>query len=658
MRVDLRGSEAPGISALFAGAGVGVTVGLAEFARAALAAGATPLELQRGVLLVCAVYAALGALAGLACWIAQRTLAAPAAVAALIAAVAVSGAEAHPIVHVAALALGFVVLRLGTLLFARFPALPRARLASSAALLALAAMCALAARALPAYGPRWALGAAVAAVGGAVLVWAPRVRGSALLLAGAALYLVWQGSQHVQRLAPSVKPAANAPSVLLVTIDTLRADRVGAYGYAVARTPNLDALAKQGALFRNAFAQSMFTGPSHAALLSGRGPLSTGFLINHQGLDSGVETLAEALARAGYVTAAFPSSYTTVDRSSHLPSRFQFADGELREHREFPEAVYRCVGIRPFERRIKGPDTWPSYRPAAATTERAIEFVNAHAAAPTFAWVHYYDPHLPYAPPPELRPPSAEGVTGDWYRLQAQERAAVVQDPVKLAAMRGLYDAEIAYVDRELGHLIAAAREAAPAGGLLIVVTADHGEPMGEHGHYWLRDLYDTTLRVPLVMIPPPRVVSSPREVVEVVRLIDVAPTILAWLGLPKLAKAEGASLAALAAGTVSESPGPAVAVFEPEPDRFSARWVSVRRGGWKLVRRDDGMWAPDAWQRGGLELYDVATDPAESVDLSSISPEVAQELTQLLPSGWAPTAPLPVTPEDRERLRALGYLL
>jgi len=379
--------------------------------------------------------------------------------------------------------------------------------------------------------------------------------------------------------------------------------------------------------------------------------------VNHQGLSADVETLADALARAGYVTAAFPSSYTTVDRSSRLPSRFQYSDGDLREHRAFPSFTYRCVALRPLERLINGPDTWPSYRPAAATTDLAVRFLNVHAAAPTFTWVHYFDPHLPYAPPAELRLPSSVEVPGDWYGLKAQQRAAIVADPAQVDALRALYDAEIAYVDRELGRLFAAAREAAPAGGLMIVVTADHGEPMGEHGHYWSRDLYDTTLHVPLVMLPPPRVVGAPHAVPEPVRLIDIAPTILDWLGLPRLSKAEGVSLSPLASGAASAAPGPLIAVSEPEPDAFVARSAAVRRADWKVIRRDDGLWALDRWSRGGVELFDLVADPGETADLSAARPDVLQEISQLLPADWTRPAATELTPEDRERLRALGYL-
>ena len=213
--------------------------------------------------------------------------------------------------------------------------------------------------------------------------------------------------------------------------------------------------------FERAYAQSIFTGPSHATLLSGRAPLSTGVQLDHRRLAADVETLAESLARAGYVTAAFPSAHTTIDRASGLPSRFQHANGELREHTEFPPFAIRGVALRPLERFIHGPETWPSYRPAAASTDLAVRFLEVHVATPTFTWVHYFDPHLPYVPPQELRPAAAAKRSGDWHGMRAQERAALVAEPAALAALRALYDAEVAYVDRELGRLVAAAREAA-----------------------------------------------------------------------------------------------------------------------------------------------------------------------------------------------------
>ncbi len=656
-RIEPRAMEAPGISAPFAGLGLSVAIGVAEWLRVALSRSLTAEELQSGLLLICAVYGALGLAAGLAAWIARRAWAAPALVVALIGGLAAGANEPRPILRLAAVALGLIILRLASVLLARLPALPRARIACSAALVGIAAVCGLAARAIPAFGPRWAAGAAVAALAGTVLVWAPRVRASGALAAGAALALAWQGSQHTPRIAPEVAPAPNAASVLLVTIDTLRADRVGAYGYAQARTPTLDSLAREGVLFRNAFAPSMFTGPSHASILSSRSPAATGFLINHQGLDDRFETLAESLRRAGYVTAAFPSSYTTAERSSHLPARFQFSDGETREHSRFPEPVYRCVLVRALEPRLKGPSTWPSYRPAAATTDRAVHFLGAHAGVPTFAWVHYFDPHLPYAPPAELRSPDAALAAGDWYALTAEQRRALLEDPPRVDAMRGLYDAEVAYVDRELGRLIEAARQAAPPGGVLLVVTSDHGEPMGEHGRYWRRDLHDVTLHVPLVLVPPGAVADWVHSVDADVRLIDVAPTILDWLGLPPLAEAEGTSLRPLATGAATASPGPAVAVHDPEPDEFSGRSASVRRAGWKLIRLDPGLWAPDRWEPGEEQLFDVAGDPGELANLRDQKPEIAGELQQLLPEGWSPGPKRELSPEEREQLRALGYL-
>jgi arylsulfatase A-like enzyme len=498
----------------------------------------------------------------------------------------------------------------------------------------------------------------VAALAGAVLVWIPRVRASALLAAAGALALCWQGAQHVPRLAPAAKPAVLAPSVLLVTIDTLRADRVGAYGYAAARTPNLDALAAQGVLFRNAFAHSMFTGPSHATILSSRMPTSTGVLVNHQRLDDRFETLAQVFAGAGYVTAAFPSSYATAERATHLPGRFQFMDEDTHEHSTFPQAVRRCVLVRVLWPWLMGRSTWPFYRPALATTDRALRFLDANAGVPLFAWVHYYDPHLPYVPPAELRAPNAKLVSGDWYRLKPRERRALVRDPQRVAAMHALYDAEITYVDRELGRLIEAARAAAPPGGLLIAVTADHGEPMGEHGHYWKRDLHDVTLHVPLLVLPPEREPVALHSVDALVRLIDVAPTLLDWSGAPALAQAEGLSLRPLAQGETGPSPRPpAVAVALPESDSYGGLAASVRSDLWKLIRKQGDLWAADAFSPAATSLYDLTSDPGEATDVLASFPEIAAYLETLLPRLDESAGNPELTDDERESLRALGYL-
>jgi arylsulfatase A-like enzyme len=608
--------------------------------------------LQRGLLLVCAVYAAIGAAAGLACWALRRVPFAPFVAIAAIAALWVAGADGRPIVRVAALALGAVLLRIGALVLERFGRFPRARLASSAALLGIAGVCALAARALPAYGPRWALGAAVAAGGAAVLVWTPRVRGSALLLGGAALALAWQGANHVQRLAPSATPAADAPSVLLVTIDTLRSDRIGAYGYARARTPSFDALAKQGVLFRNAFAHSRFTGPSHISILTGQLPTTTGSVVNLQPLAANIPTLADAFARAGYVTAAFPSAFPTQQAASALPKRFQFVDEDTREHAFFPEAVYRCVAVRAIAKRLRGPATWPHYRPAASTTERARGFLEAHAGAPSFAWVHYFDPHLPYVPPAELRRADASLVTGEWYELSAAKQREILRDPARFSAMLGLYDAEIAYADRELGRLVEAARAHSPRAGVLIVVTSDHGEPMGEHGNYWVRDLHDETLHVPLVFVPPRQHAMNATVEAEV-RLVDLAPTLLDYLKLPALASTDGASLLPHLTTRDVQPLRPALGILEPDEDEPAGRGVAIRLNGWKLIAQESFADAT----RSELDLFHVQRDPRELVDRSAEFPELVTKFQRLIPRGWPTGETRALSEAEREQPRALGYV-
>jgi arylsulfatase A-like enzyme len=223
--------------------------------------------------------------------------------------------------------------------------------------------------------------------------------------------------------------------------------------------------------------------------------------------------------------------------------------------------------------------------------------------------------------------------------------------------MREMYDAEIAYVDRELGRLVEAARSTAPAGGLLIVVTSDHGEPMGDHGHFWVRDLYDATLHVPLIVAPASLAHAAPRVVEEDVRLVDLAPTLLALAGAPALSGIDGRSLAPLVAGESEAEPREVIAVSEPEPDEFAGRAAAIRRAGWKLIRMAADLDAPGRWSDAREDLFDVATDPAETANLAATRADVVAELAPRLPKGWSAPAAATITPEERERLRELGYL-
>ena len=291
------------------------------------------------------------------------------------------------------------------------------------------------------------------------------------------------------------------PSVLLVTIDTLRADRVGAYGGPAGLTPNLDALAAGGAVFEEAVASVPLTLPAHATILSGLEPPHHGVRDNGTYVfPEGKETLATRLQAAGYATGAFMAAYV-------LDRRFGLARGFTR----FDDAI---------DRRQEGASVLESERRCESVVASAEEWIGGQGG-PYFAWVHLYDPHAPYDPPSPFREKHAGA----------------------------LYDGEVAYTDACVGRLLEAARRPA-AGNLVTVVLADHGESLGEHGertHGFF--VYQSTLRIPLIVAGPG---VPARRVPGLARTADVTPTILRLLGLDPIPQADGMDL--LAAGRPRES--------------------------------------------------------------------------------------------------------
>jgi arylsulfatase A-like enzyme/Flp pilus assembly protein TadD len=420
---------------------------------------------------------------------------------------------------------------------------------------------------------------------------ASRGRAAAAGLAlAAALGLAWLALRRPLPPAPRL-------DVLLVTVDTLRADHVGCYGWAGAATPVLDGLAARGVRFATAVAHAPLTAPSHASVLTGLTPLRHGLRDNGSfSLPASVPTLAEAFRAAGYRTAAFVSGFP-LDRRFGLGRGFELYDDRLPHGNDPRRAPY-------------------VERPADATTRAALAWL---AAAPGawFAWVHYFDPHAPYEPPPDLL-------------------ARFAANP---------YDGEIAFADRELGRLLAGlgpARERT-----LVLVTADHGESLGEHGedtHGVF--VYDSTLRVPWIVQGPG--VGAGRVASVVARGIDVAPTLLDLAGLPAMAGSEGRSLRpALSGRPMDDAPAYAESLFA----RLNLGWAPLhawRSARWKYIE------APEP------ELYALDADAAEQHNRSQERPDVAVSLRAPLLRALEtrpPSAKPEAGAESAERLRSLGYL-
>lgn len=386
--------------------------------------------------------------------------------------------------------------------------------------------------------------------------------------------------------APSPAPS----SVLLITIDTLRADAVGSYGGATARTPTLDQLARNGVRVDRAWATAPITLPSHASILSGRYPPSHGSRHNGLAMDGTVPTLATALKARGFATAAFVSAFP-LDRRFGLARGFDVYDDEMP----------RPAG-----------EVTRNERPGGETVDRASAWLDTHRAAPFFLWVHLFDPHAPYGRPDDGR--------------SAHER----------------YAEEVATTDQQVNRLLQGlGREAI---NTLVIVTADHGEAFGEHGEIGHSVfVYDTTLRVPLVLsgpgVPPATVVT------EGVSLVDIAPTIMALTG--GAFEADGRSLVpAFSPGT--HSPRAIYAEsFAPQLDFGWAGLRSVRDGRWKYIA------APRP------ELFDLSLDPGERTDVAAADVATVARLDAVVGtwSGAELDAAAAPSGEAAARLRALGYL-
>ncbi len=396
--------------------------------------------------------------------------------------------------------------------------------------------------------------------------------------------------------APPPEEARIPTNVLLITVDTLRPDALG-WVAGKNTTPAIDALAAEGFRFPAASSPVPITQPAHASLLTGLLPRRHGVRDNGQVLGPGPATLGERLGGAGYATAAVVSGY---------PLAAEFGLDRGFDH--YDDQLTAGEGGR-YE------------RPAAETTAAALAWLAA-VAEPWFLWVHYYDPHDPYAPPAEFARPGP----------------------------RGAYDGEVAYVDAAIGEL---RRGLAATGPVLTVFAADHGESLGEHGeetHGFF--IYESTVAVPLLFHLPGQI--KPGESPGAARLVDVAPTALALLGQPPLAAvagaaADGVSLAGfLAAAGDRELPPAYVETRRPWLSYGWSTLRAVRQGSWKLIA------APRP------ELYDLAADPGEERNLVDLERPTARRLRNLLLAAEEPpglSSEALADPEAMARLRTLGYV-
>ncbi len=423
-------------------------------------------------------------------------------------------------------------------------------------------------------------------------------------------------------LGPSLPPkfgaatlAANTaekPDVILISVDTLRADHLNCYGYRALRTPHINGLAQHGTLFTQVSAQIPLTLPSHVSMLTSTYPFANGVEDNVEQLGSNAVTLASVLKAQGYRTAAFVGGFV-LDQRFGLNRGFDLYDS--------PFNLCRQEGKDPGDIKRRGEEV-------ARSAEKWLE---QNSVPPFFLFLHLYDLHTPYDLPPARH--GHEHGSG--------------------------YDAELAYVDEVVGEF----RDFLARRGLfdraLVVFTSDHGESLGEHGestHGYF--IYQSTLRVPLIIHWPAGGNLSAARVDEPVSLLDIAPTVLQFLDVPRPAEFQGRTLLALARSK-SRSNAPAGVAEEIYSESLYGRnhfgtssLRCLRVGALKYIE------APQP------ELYDLASDPTETQNLYGTRKSLAASFRDRLqalrsrfqPSGKA-VAPHALTPEAIERLNSLGYM-
>ncbi len=387
-------------------------------------------------------------------------------------------------------------------------------------------------------------------------------------------------------------------NVLVITLDTTRADRIGCYGYGKAKTPNLDRLAQMGVKFENAYCQIPLTLPSHCTIFTGTYPLYHGVRNNgNYKLSDKVETLAEILKSRGWKTSAFIGSFS-LDSRFGLDQGFEVYDDDMGEER-----------IKTFISERRAEEVYSAFR----------KWFKGKGDGKWFSWVHFYDPHLPYEPP-------------EPWRSEIEDR----------------YDGEIAYMDEYVGKVVEELGDEKER--TLIVIVGDHGESLGEHGE---RDhgifLYEVSMRVPLITVAPGKFPAN-KIVKANVRLVDIFATVLDFLKIGNSYSSQGESLSPYITGRKKKDLSFYIETVYPKESFNWAELRGVVDGEWKYI------FAPKE------ELYNIRKDPHENINLFQEEKEKAESLKLLMKSmerkySSGISGKMVLTREDEEKLRSLGYI-
>ncbi len=404
-------------------------------------------------------------------------------------------------------------------------------------------------------------------------------------------------------------------SILLITVDTTRADHLGSYGNDRIKTPNVDRLAAEGALFTHAYSSVPVTTPSHSTILTGKYPIAHG--VRDNGLfilGNNQVTLAEALRERGWRTGASIGAFPLIAKFG-LDQGFELYDDNINE------AVESVLGDRVLPKSRMYFDE----RRAGRVNDALFPWIDKHAREPFFAWAHYYDPHQPFEPP------------APYDQLYAGRP----------------YEGEIAYADESFGQLLERLRTLGIDDRTIVVLTADHGEGLGEHRELTHSvQIYNTTLHVPLII----RVPGAPAGTVvdEPVGTVDIMPTLLDLLGVDPPEGMQGRSLVESIHGRKQPEPTPPPLYAESLAPRLGFGWGELRA----LIKDDHKyIYGPRP------ELYDIGGDPSELVDLVEAQADLADTMQRQLARFLRENASddlagaVELDDETRRKLEALGYI-
>ncbi len=450
--------------------------------------------------------------------------------------------------------------------------------------------------------------------------WGPWVLGAGAI-AGT---LMWVSLRPAALASPAQPASPGRPNLLVITLDTVRADSLGLYGFSGRTSPGIDTFAAGGVVFDRAFSTAPWTLPSHASLFTGRWPheLSAGYASP---LDGRYPTLAEYLSGHGYRTAGFVANYGYCGAASGLARGFQHYEDYPRSLGQIASSstLVRNVADNFRLRRLVKNDQHMNRLSAPELNARALDWLSANGGAPFFMFLNYFDAHEPYLPPPpfdrQFGPGRREGQHSPlhhwlWNPAVAHGNMGDAERTEEVNAYHGA----IANLDHHVNALLAALAQRGVLDQTLVVITSDHGEEFAEHGVYEHGySLYRAGVHVPLVVVLPGRVPGG-RRIATPVSLHDLAPTIVELLGMHTGAPFPGPSLAALwtEAGRAADSPAGSAGLVLSEVKTAPGQpeWFPTSKGdmtavvhrGVRYIRNGDGS----------EELYDLVADPDERHNL------------------------------------------